>query len=372
MEIKGIKYISPIFDLSGYGQASRGYVLALHRMGIPLTLSPVSFESVKTDFGKNGEILRSLVNKPIDYNVVIIHLTPEHWPRFCEIGKRNVGYCVWETSLLHPTWSGYINGNVEACMVSCEWNVEVYKNSGVTVPVFSVPHGIDMLEYNDIEPYTVKGVDPEAYKFYSIAQFTERKNPTALLYSYWAAFCKGENVALIFKTYKDGFDEKSKKDLRDIINVFKGMIVLDQYPPVYIIQSPLDRKEILGLHKFGDCCVSLDRGEGFGLTPFEAGAVGNPIIVTGMGGSLEYAKPDNSYLVDHTMTPVFGMNFIPWYRGDQMWAEPNCANAIELMKYVYNNRDKAKVRGDLLKKYIANNLTWEHVGQKMLNFLRSL
>jgi len=40
--------------------------------------------------------------------------------------------------------------------------------------------------------------------------------------------------------------------------------------------------------------------------PFTAGARGNPILVTGFGGTTEYAKEDNSYLVDYQLTPVFG------------------------------------------------------------------
>jgi glycosyltransferase involved in cell wall biosynthesis len=370
MQIKGIKYISPLFDLSGYGQASRGYVLALHKLGIPLTLSPVSFEKSKTNFGADGELLQSLVDKPIDYNIVIIHLTPEHFPLYREIDKMNIGYCVWETDKLHPDWPGYINENVNLCMVSCAWNVEVYKRSGVTIPVVSIPHGLNISEYDNVKPYSVGGVDPDAYKFYSVFQFTERKNPTALLHAYWSAFCNGENVALILKTYKDGFSDKDKKDLSHLIKSIKNMLVLDDYPPVYVINGSLDRIEVLGIHKFGNCCVSLDRGEGFGLSPAEAGACGNPIIVTGIGGVLEYAKPDNSYLVNYTLTPVFGMPFISWYKGDQMWAEPDCFDAIQKMRYVYNNRKEAAEKGLLLQEYIKNNLSWEKVGNKMIESIR--
>jgi len=81
MEIKGIKYISPTFDNSGYAKASRGNILALHRLGIPLTLSPVSFEKMRPDLGIDGPILQGLVNKEIDYNIVITHLTPEFWEK---------------------------------------------------------------------------------------------------------------------------------------------------------------------------------------------------------------------------------------------------------------------------------------------------
>ena len=109
MEIKGIKYISPTSDNSGYAKASRGYILALHNLGIPITLAPVSFEKARPNLGADGEILARLVDKDIDYNIVLIHLTPEFWAQKREEGKINIGYAVWETSRLHPAWPSYIN-----------------------------------------------------------------------------------------------------------------------------------------------------------------------------------------------------------------------------------------------------------------------
>jgi glycosyltransferase involved in cell wall biosynthesis len=279
---------------------------------------------------------------------------------------------VWETDKLHPDWIGHINNNVEGCMVSCEWSVDVYKDSGITVPVFNVPHGIDLNEYQDIDPYDVKGVSSTAYKFYAIFQFIERKHPLALVKSYWHAFQNNEDVALILKTYRMGFDEKEKTAVRDTIVRLKQIMPMDNYPPIYLVGNMLSREEVLGLHKFGDCLVSLDRGEGFGLVPFEAGACSNPIIVTGLGGVTEYAKPEHSYIVNYTMTPVSGMPQSPWYRGDQMWAEPDLGNAVKLMRRVYNNQVEAANKGRMLKDYIANNLSWDQMGMRMTEVIKSL
>jgi len=638
MVIKGIKYIGPLFDISGYANAARGYVLGLHDLGIPLTIVPISFENSTPDLGKNSLILKSLVNRNIDYNVVIMHMTPEFWSKYREHGKTNVGYCVWETTRLHDSWPDFINSNAEAVMVGCEWNKEVFINSGVKIPTFVVPHGIEKAEYENIDSFVVDGVDKNAYKFYDIFQWcydeetrvltrdgfkyfkdlsykdeiatfnsnteeleyhnpekmakfrrkdkmvflngqffdmcvtpnhkmlvrdknsskwilkplnellavgkkdqiiisekyrakknckwlsgnekkffeipivgnmkypmkkgfpnkipmdlfleflgwylsegstykakrgyinvitqvinkdyigeifncvskmgynpfirakkdivfysreihyylkqfgkaeekfmpkwvknlssrqimilltslfkgdgslnknndwvkytttskqlaedilecllkvgisgaistldpkqkkvgkidgryinsnliqytisvnkkrnepsmyyadlneidydgyvygitvpnhtmlverngkiifsgnTERKHPMSLIKSYWAAFRNDENVALILKTYRSDFSDKEKEAIRVTIKRLKQSIVMDSYPPIYLILDMLSRGEVLGLHKFGDCCVSLNRFEGFGLTGFEAGAVGNPLIITG-------------------------------------------------------------------------------------------
>jgi len=215
MKIKGIKYISPLLDGSGYGQASRGYVLALHKLGIPITAAPVSFEKIRPDQGEYGKILYSLINKDIDYNVVIIHTTPEFWSQHVEMGKTNIGYTIWETTKLHPDWPPYINNSVDKVLVGCEWNREVFKDSGVTIPIGIVPHGIDIEEYNGIKPYKISGVSDDTFIFYNIFQWTERKHPLALVRAYYYAFQNDENVALVLKTYRNDYSEKEKMVIRE-------------------------------------------------------------------------------------------------------------------------------------------------------------
>lgn len=372
MEIKGIKYTAPMLDNSGYAQASRGNIMALHKLGIPLTLNPLSFEQIHPDLGESGKIINSLISNNIEYNINIIHTTPEFWNKHREEGKLNIGYTIWETSKLHPDWPKFINKNVDALMVGCEWNVKVFKDSGVTVPIFSVPHGIGKHEIENIVPFEVEGVDKSTYMFYSIFQWTERKHPIALIKAYWHAFQNKENVALVLKTYRSDYSDAEKDAIRTTIRRLKMITVMDNHPPIYLILNMLTNDEILGLHSRGDCYVSLDRGEGFGLSPFTAGAFGKPIIVTGFGGSTEYAKPDNSYLVDYTLTPVSGMPWSPWYRGDQLWAEPNVKLGADLMKHVFEDQDVAKITGQRLQNYIYDNFTWEVIGKKIIDAIGKL
>lgn len=373
MGIKGIKYISPTFDNSGYAQASRGNIMALHSLGIPITLSPVSFEKVKPNLGEEGAFLTSLIGKDIDYNIVIIHTTPEFWEALREDDKVNIGYTIWETSRLHPDWKKYINQNVKKVLVGSTFNVDVFKNSGVEVPIGVVPHGINVDEFEGIESYDITGISDDSYVFYSIFQWVERKHPVALIKAYWYAFQNpNENVALVLKTYRGDFSVDEKDAIRKTIRVLKNNTPMDYHPKLYLILDMLSNDEILGLHARGDCYVSFDRGEGFGLCPFTAGASGNPIIITGFGGATEYAKEYNSYLVDYILTPVSGMPWSPWYRGDQLWAEPNVLHGAEHMRFVYENQDKANSKAVKLKKDIKEKFSWEVIGKKIIKEIENL
>jgi glycosyltransferase involved in cell wall biosynthesis len=201
---------------------------------------------------------------------------------------------------------------------------------------------------------------------------TERKHPLALIKAYWYAFQNKENVALVLKTYRSDYSDGEKNAIRTTIKRLKQVTPMVNYPPIYLIPNMLTNDEIYGLHTRGDCYVSLDRGEGFGLSPFTAGAYGKPIIVTGFGGSTEYAKEDNSYLVNYTLTPVFGMPWSPWYRGDQLWAEPDIIHGANLMKHVFENQDEATARGKKLQNYIKENFVWEAIGKKIVDGIKSL
>ena len=372
MSIKGIKYTGPILDNSGYARACRGNILALHSAGIPLTLNPISFENLRPDLGKDGEIIQSLINNPIEYSYNIIHTTPEFWSKHVENGATNVGYTIWETTKLHPDWPKYINKFVDKVLVGCEWNVEVFKNSGVTIPIGVVPHGINKAEYDGVEKYNITGVKDSDFMFYSIFQWTERKNPLAMIKAYYHAFSGINDVVLVLKTYRSDYSDNEKVAIRTTIQRLKDIMPMDHYPKVVLISEMLSEQEIAAVHKRGDCYVSLDRGEGFGLSPFQAGAAGNPIIVTGFGGTTEYAKEDNSYLVDYQLTPVYGMPWSCWYKGNQCWAEPNIVHGAELMKSVYNNREEASARGKKLQSYIYGNFSWECIAEKIIKELEEI
>lgn len=371
----GVKYVGPINDFSGYGEASRNYIFSLHQKGIPVTVSPRNFDPnppAITDPEKK-EILASLVGKKIPYDVVIIHLTPDLYPMYAEKGKYNIGFSAWETTLIHPKW-------VHSCSVldemwtPCDWNVKAFKDSGLKMPVLKVPHGIDQGMFDGLEEkeFKVKGLSPSTFKFYSIFQWIYRKNPEGLLRAYFNAFDDSDDVALVLKTYRAGVT-RDKGYIRDRILDIKKDMNIGHYPKVILIGDLLSKTQMLGLHLFGDCCACLHRGEGWGLPLFEAGLAGNPVVATGVGGNVEFMKEDNSYLVDSQMTFVSNMStFNPWYLGNQQWAEPDLINAAHLMRDVYDNREAADLKGQNLKRFIKENYSWGKVSEIIVDRLTSI
>jgi hypothetical protein len=249
--------------------------------------------------------------------------------------------------------------------------MEVFRNSGVTVPLYKIPHAIDVPNLEQLPRLNLEGLPQDTFVFYSIFQWQERKNPYGLLAAYNAAFESVDDVVLILKTYnrEQGND---LEDVKKLILDFRKYIHLDNYPKIMLIVENMSREGILGLHNRGDCFVLLQRSEGWGLPHFEAAACGKPVITPGYGGQTDFLNEENSYPIKYTLCPVTGMTWSPYYRGDQLWCEPDMEHAMKQMRRAYDHREEAAEKGKRARQLVEENFTWDKVGDLMLGRLAAL
>jgi glycosyltransferase involved in cell wall biosynthesis len=145
---------------------------------------------------------------------------------------------------------------------------------------------------------------------------------------------------------------------------FRNHVNLNHFPRLFLVVENMSKENILALHKRCDVFVLLQRSEGFGLPHFEAAACGKPVITPDYGGQTEFLNQDNSYPVNHTLTPVMGMNrFSTYYQSNQLWCEPDIKHAMDQMLHVYNNREEARAKGALARRFIEDNFTWDTIGK---------
>jgi glycosyltransferase involved in cell wall biosynthesis len=332
---------------------------------INLSVKSVNFENWSTDQSAYASILNPLLNKPITPDVNIIHMTPENFQTHYKPGIKNIGYTVWETSKLPAHWVPMCN-KMDAIWVPCQWNIDVFRDSGVTVPLKKIEHTIDMAQFENVQAADL-GLPKDKFTFYSIFQWTERKNPVGLIKAFLSEFSESDNVALVLKTYRQDNSERDKKWIeQEILNIKQSMFIYD-HPPVMIIHKMLSRQEILALHKAGDCMVMPHRAEGWSCTHFEAMAMGTPAIGTNFGGNTEFMNHDNSYLLDYHPTPVAGM---PWklYNGKSMWAEPSIGQLQTYMRGIYTDRSRAQGKAEKAKLDVQK-YSWENIGKKIVEEL---
>lgn len=366
----GIKYIGPVLDGSGYAEFARNFIYALsQRKEVDLTVGMVSFETNRTDHGKKGALIRSLVDKKIPYSVNLLNLTPNFLPKMAESGKTNIIFTMFETTRIPDDWVSNINKYAQACFVPCEWNKKVFASSGVTVPIFVVRPGLDqdLSEVETVETATLSSLPGDKYMFYSVFQWTERKNPIGLLKAYLSAFDGVDDVCLVLKTYGSNNSTQEQDRIKDLIRKVRDSFNFKKFaPPIIFVGGHLTRNEMLGLHKRGDCFVLPHRAEGFGLPHFEAMAMGKPIITTGFSGNMDFCTKDNCYLLDYQMTPVNNMKWISHYVSDMEWAEPNLSQLKAYMRHCYQDRGKAIAIGETAREEVLKKFTWENASTEFL------
>lgn len=372
-----VKYSAALYDLSGYAEAARSYCLALHSQKVKLTLQPFSFEPYRPKDVGHSSILQPLYNKAIDYNVHIIHMTPDHLPKLYEKGKYNISLSVWETNRLPSQWVNFLNNYCEECWVPSSYCADTWIRSGVKKPIFVMKHALDTEEYyKDLNgpKWPIENIGEDTYIFYSIYQWSERKNPSVFIEAYLREFNLSDKVALVLKTYYKDFSQNDTRILRSIIGSIKERVKKINAPKIYLIHGSLDRDQLNTVHMRGDCFLASFRSEGVGLPLVEAALAGRPVITPRSTGIVDYLPEELTHYYDSgPLIPSGGMdNISQLYTGDMQWHNPQVSQVREQLKKVYTNKEEAKVKGLALREHIKESFSFQSIGEQMVNRLKEI
>lgn len=367
-----IKYAGPAKDYSGYGEANRHDIGALVSAGIDVSTQIPIYTPDNADFGRLGTLAASLENKDIGYQIKILHTTPNVYRQFYEAGKYHIGRAFWETDKAPLDFALNLQ-TMDEIWTGSEANKQAIINAGVTKPIYIIPEAIDdNLNIEEIEPYIVQ--NKPTYKFYSIFEWTERKNPLALLEAFWREFEGRNDVSLTIKTYLNTFSSDKRQGIDQQIRKLKARLNLKSYAPVFLYRHLMDRYQVYRFHQTFDCFVSAHRGEGWGIPQMEALLLGKPVISTNYCGIHEYlTHKRNAYLVKHTMCPISNMEYnSQWYTPDQNWADVDIDDLRQGMRWVFEHKDEAKEMGKKGRELVLKEFSLKAVGLKMKDRLTQI
>lgn len=360
-----VRYCGPAKDYSGYGEANRHDIAALHSAGVDVSVELTRHCLEISEFGELGKLVTELEGVRNNYVYKILHTTPNIYGQFIEPNKYHIGRVFWETDKLPPDFAA----GAELCdeiWTGSNFNAEAIRKAGVTKPIHIIPEAV-VCDVNPgkIKPFIVDNQD--TYKFYSIFEWTERKNPAALLEAYYREFGEKDKVSLTLKTYVDNFTPDKKRELEAAIIHIKKKLNLEYYPPVYLCLELFDRQQIYRFHRTFDCFVSAHRGEGWGIPQMEAMLMGKPIISTGCGGIHEYLTDNyDAMLVDYKLVPIQGnTRNQQWYREDQQWADIDGDDLRRRLRYAYEAPKHMEAMGSRARETVCQKFDIKVVGELM-------
>jgi glycosyltransferase involved in cell wall biosynthesis len=298
--------------------------------------------------------------------VLVAHLVPEYLPRI-RTGIPEaflVAHTVWDTDRIPHHWGALLNV-ANLIVVPSRFSADAVGAAPVSAPVEIVGHVAPAVERGN--PAGWAHIPEDAFVFYTIAEWTERKAVTKTIEAYLRAFTGRDRVLLVVKTShgdrrRRGPALSSAGEGTSALAVAQLLAGHSDPPALALVTRSLSDADISALHHRGDCYVSLARGEGFALPAFDAAAYGNPVVTTGFGGQLDYLA-GSPYLVDFELVPVLDPAGFPAYSSDQRWAEPDVEHAAALLRHVARNPAEAAAVCEPLAMRIRERYAPRRIGE---------
>jgi len=179
-----------------------------------------------------------------------------------------IAYSMLESSRIPSQWAELLNKYFDAVAVPDPFLQEVYRTSGVEIPIFVLPLGLDMSSFLN-QPLKKKRNVP--FCFVNVSSMIPRKNHEGLIRAFYRAFGNDPNVQL-HMNYRSGSMTLTGK--------IQELIASLNMQNIFLTGKRLNAKDYLDFVSKGDAFVSLAKGEGFSIQPREAMALGLPVIIS--------------------------------------------------------------------------------------------
>jgi glycosyltransferase involved in cell wall biosynthesis len=368
---------------SGYGNAARDYLALLDGHGIPVQWVPLQGGSRR--WGKDyfaappmGALPPSVANARLAQNeitpaVALLHTPREFWAKLRSeyLSPRTLLYTTFEQTVLPELTVRLIN-EYDGVIVPSRFNLEFFRESGVRVPMWVVPHVVaDPGESPHPKGDAALALPPEAtadtFVVTVVGPWQARKAIDASIEAFLRAFGPEDDALLVIKTTDRDYVTQQPSP----VSVARILGRYGRRARVHLLMQTLRYETLMALMRRSDCALSLTRGEGFGLTIAESIVQGTPVVTTGWGAPPEFLGADYPFLVDFKMRAVASEPTDGWADTCGDWAVADIDHAASLLQLIRRNRAAAHNAVKTAQRQIARTCSSDVVGAALIGVLES-
>ena len=260
-----------------------------------------------------------------------------------------LGRTMFESDRVPSGWRARLNA-LDAVLVPTAWQARVFADGGVDPAKLRVlGEGVDTKLFHPAGPRERERAPP--FVFLSVGKNEARKRFPLLLDAFEREFslAEREQGAVQLRIVSAGLTLPRR---------IAGVSVLDQHVP---------QTDFPQLYRDADAFVLPSAGEGWGRPTAEAMASRLPVIVTGWGGSTEFANDRTAFLLDYEMEEIEQGAF----KGHQ-WAKPKIADLRAKMRLVFSDADARNQRAEEGYRSIVQNYSSKEIGRQLRAILHEL
>ena len=395
----------PIFTRSGYGDHCRDLMKSLRKMDkydikiIPLRWgnTPQNQIDGETEFGRwmLERVITQIEQKPDVF--VQVSVANEFTPN----GHYNIGVTAGVETTICP--KDFIDGcnKMDLILVPSEFTKQnlggtIYQQkdqaSGqivgeikITKPIEVLFEGVD----SDIFESSVPSKDnidilanvKEDFNFLIVGHWLkgdlgqDRKDIGMAIKTFATVFQylpKDKRPGLILKTSHAGFSVIDREATREKIDAVLKPLG-DKCPSVYLIHGDMEETDMSNLyhHPKVKAMLSFAKGEGYGRPMAEFTMTGKPIIASGWSGQMDFLPPDNSVLLEGSLTQVHESAADQFCMKEAQWFTVNYSNAANKIYDVYNKYNSYLEKSKGLRENTLKNFTLDKMHEKFESLMNT-
>jgi len=375
---------APVGTRSGYGSHSRDIcrsLIAMDRFDVkiwPVRWGNTPMNALNEKDPNDIPIIERLMGSPnldkqpdIHFHIVVPN-------EFNPIGKFNIGITAGlEATVIPGEWIEGLN-RMNLNIVPSNFVKEVFINTEFEKHDQNTKQKIGQIKCTSPVEVLFEGTDTNLYKFTKefskdlVDELKEIKEDFCFLFvGHWLQGGLGhdrKDVGMLVKTFLETFKNKPKQpaliiktsgatpcilDREDILNKLNEIknTVKGKLPNIYVLHGDLDDEEMNGLynHPKVKVHVSFTHGEGFGRPLLEASLSEKIIIASNWSGHIDFLASDNSILLPGSLNKVKPESLMKgMHLKETQWFTVNYIYASKMLKEVFNNYNKYKLKGKKL------------------------